>query len=135
MPEHDLSARKVTAGGNFELFAWFFMRISGLVLVLLVLGHVALMHIVNSVDEIDYGFVAARWTAGVGWRLYDFFLLFFALLHGANGVRGMIDDYLHAPGWRTVAVSGLYLVTFVVFMAGTVVLFTFQPPPAGPAGG
>ena len=33
--------------GNFELYAWVFMRISGVLLVLLVLGHFAIMHVID----------------------------------------------------------------------------------------
>ena len=34
-------------GGSFELYAWVFMRISGVLLVLLVLGHFAIMHVLD----------------------------------------------------------------------------------------
>ena len=34
-------------GSNFELYAWFFMRISGLFLVLLAAGHMFIMHVFN----------------------------------------------------------------------------------------
>ena len=34
-------------GSNFELYAWFFMRISGLFLVLLADGHMIIMHVFN----------------------------------------------------------------------------------------
>ena len=33
--------------GNFELYAWVFMRVSGVLLVLLVLGHFAIMHVLD----------------------------------------------------------------------------------------
>ena len=41
--------------------AWYFMRISGLVLVFLALGHLFITHILNNVENINYYFVASRW--------------------------------------------------------------------------
>ena len=50
------------------MFLWYFMRISGLVLVFLAVGHLFIMHIVNNVESINYAFVASRWTAPrTGW--------------------------------------------------------------------
>ena len=48
-------------GSNFELYAWFFMRVSGLFLVLLAAGHMFIMHVFNDTLNLDYEFVAARW--------------------------------------------------------------------------
>ncbi|MFQ5945881.1 MAG: succinate dehydrogenase, partial [Anaerolineae bacterium] len=45
-----------------ELAAWLFMRFSGLVLVFLALGHLAIMHLIYNVELINYEFVAARWS-------------------------------------------------------------------------
>ena len=42
-------------------------------------GHLAVMHLVNSIDTVDYAFVAARATPPF-WRTYDGFLLVLALL-------------------------------------------------------
>ena len=41
--------------GNFELYAWVFMRISGVLLVLLVLGHFGIMHVLDGgLDPVSY---------------------------------------------------------------------------------
>jgi len=113
-------------GNNFELYSWFFMRISGLLLILLVIGHMVIMHIINNVDVIDYDFVAARW-ASIGWRAYDWLLLFLALLHGANGVRVVIDDYVRRKGWKVFTVAVLYTFTFILLILGSLVIITFEP--------
>ena len=42
--------RHLKPSGGFELAAWYFMRISGLVLVLLALGHLFITHILNNVE-------------------------------------------------------------------------------------
>ena len=45
--------------GGFELWSWLFMRISGLVLLILAVGHVLIMHVLDEgVDRVNFGFVA-----------------------------------------------------------------------------
>ena len=56
------AGRRVKPAGGFELQAWYFMRISGLILVLLALGHLFITHILNNVENINYYFVANRWA-------------------------------------------------------------------------
>ncbi len=124
----DLSAaggRERPAGG-FELAAWLFMRVSGLLLVLLALGHLATMHLINSVDTIDYDFVVERMQSP-GWRMYDWLLLTLALFHGMNGLRYVVDDYLRPSGWRVLVKVLMYLVTAMCFLAGTYVVAVWQP--------
>jgi succinate dehydrogenase / fumarate reductase membrane anchor subunit len=111
--------------GGFELFAWWFMRVSGLLLVLLALGHLVIMHIIHNVDTIDYAFVAARWATPF-WRTYDWLMLTLALLHGLNGARVVADDYtagLARIFWQSV----IWVTGLVIFALGSIALFTFQP--------
>lgn len=114
------------SGNNFELYAWYFMRVSGVLLVFLALGHLAIMHIVNNVDMIDYDFVARRW-ASIGWRAYDWLLLLLALLHGTNGVRVVIDDYVHKRPWRVASFTILYTLVFILLVLGSLILIAFEP--------
>jgi succinate dehydrogenase / fumarate reductase membrane anchor subunit len=111
--------------GGFELFAWFFMRISGVVLLVLALGHLTIMHIINNVEKINYNFVVQRYTTPF-WRTYDMVLLWLALIHGLNGLRTVIDDYVHTRGWRVVTLSCLYFFGFVFLVLGSLVILTFR---------
>ena len=90
------SGRHVKPGGGFELQAWYFMRISGIVLVFLALGHLCITHLINNVEKINYAFVANRWAdpkTGVIWRLWDLTMINLAVLHGFNGLtEGALDD-------------------------------------------
>lgn len=116
--------------GGFELYAWLFMRVSGVLLLLLALGHLTVMHLVHNVDEINYAFVAGRYRNPL-WRLYDWFLLMLALVHGMNGLRVLVDDYIARRGLRVFSLVGVYLLTFVFLGVGSYVILTFQPPPGG----
>lgn len=111
---------------NWEVWSWFFMRISGLLLIFLLLGHMAVMHIFGGgVEQIDFDFVAKRW-GNVFWRSYDWLLLALALLHGANGARGVIEDHIRRNGTRVFMKASLYAITFIFFAIGSLVIFTFD---------
>ena len=109
---------------NFETWSWFFMRVSGLVLVFLSLSHFTITHIINDVVETDASFVGERWDNPL-WRLFDWTLLALAMTHGLNGVRWSIDDYIRSRGARAAVKAVLYTVTGVLFAYGTFTIVTF----------
>lgn len=111
---------------GFELYAWLFMRVSGAVLLLMALGHLAIMHVINNIEVIDYQFVARRYATPF-WRTYDLVMLWLALLHGLNGTRTFIEDYVGAHGWRVFSLASLYVIGFVFLALGSLVILTFQP--------
>lgn len=121
-----MSAGRPRPAGGFELSAWLFMRISGLLLVGLAIGHLAIMHLLHSIEEINFAFVAARFTTPF-WRGYDLLMLYLALLHGANGMRTIVDDYIHPPLWHTISLALLYVIAVSGAALGTIVLVTFRP--------
>jgi len=121
--------RRVKPAGGFELGAWFFMRISGLVLVILALGHLFIMHIQYNVETVNYAFVADRWTSprvGYFWRLWDLTLINLAVLHGFNGLRQVLDEYVTRPGRRVVAHTLIWTVTTFLIGIGTYAILMFQ---------
>jgi succinate dehydrogenase / fumarate reductase membrane anchor subunit len=116
---------------SFEVWSWFFMRLSGIVLLFLVLIHLFVMHVVDSgVERVNFAFVASRWD-NVGWKTFDWLMLFLSLLHGANGLRIIIEDYVHNSAWRVTAKSLLYASTAVLMVMGTAVIVTFDPNVGG----
>ena len=115
---------------SFEVWSWFFMRISGVLLLFLVLIHLYVMHLVDAgVERVSFSFVASRWS-NVGWKSFDWVMLFLALLHGSNGLRIVIEDYVRGPALRTVVKAALYTVTLVLMIMGTAVIVTFDPSAA-----
>jgi succinate dehydrogenase / fumarate reductase, membrane anchor subunit len=114
-----------------EVWWWFFMRISGVILIFLVLIHVYLMHLIDGgVERVDFAFVADRWD-NVGWKTFDWLMLFLGLLHGVNGLRIVIDDYVHRPGVRTAIKGTLYGLATVLMIMGTAVVVSFDPGVGG----
>lgn len=117
----------VRGRGGFELWAWFFMRLSGIVLVFLVLGHFTIVHILgDGVDRVDFAFVSGRWASPF-WQTWDWLMLTLGLAHGANGMRVIIDDYVRADGRRLALKSTLLIVSVAMFFLGTLIIFTFDP--------
>ena len=112
---------------NFEMYSWIFMRMSGLLLVVLVLGHLLIMNILDGgVHRVNFGFVAGRWASPF-WRTWDLAQLWLAELHGTNGLRTVINDYAERDGTRFWLKMLLYTSALLVLMLGTLVIFTFDP--------
>jgi succinate dehydrogenase hydrophobic anchor subunit len=91
-----VEARRVRPNG-WEWLSWLYMRVSAVLLLGLVLGHLYIMHILQGTDRIDFAFVAERFSTPF-WRVYDLLILVLALSHGLNGLRGIVNDYTPA-GW------------------------------------
>ena len=114
-------------GTNFEMYAWIFMRMSGLLLVFLVLGHLFIMLLLDGgVQRINFGFVAGRWASPF-WRTWDLMQLWLAQLHGTNGLRTVINDYTRKDATRFGLKMALYTASTLVIALGTLVIFTFDP--------
>jgi succinate dehydrogenase / fumarate reductase membrane anchor subunit len=112
---------------NFEMYSWVFMRMSGLALVVLVIGHLVIMNVVDGgVQRIDFGFVAGRWASPF-WRTWDLATLWLAELHGTNGLRTVINDYAVRDTTRFWLKMLLYASACLVLLLGTLVIFTFDP--------
>ena len=111
-------------GSSFELQAWFFMRVSGLVLVFLAVWHMFIMHVFNDTLNLDYEFVAARWETPY-WRAFDWLLLALSLLHGTNGLRVVIHDNIADKTIKKLPHSALYGTSLIFFIIGTYAIVAF----------
>ncbi|MEN9693191.1 MAG: hypothetical protein RLZZ330_835 [Actinomycetota bacterium] len=112
---------------NFEMVSWLFMRISGLALVFLVLGHLFIMNILDGgVQRINFAFVAGRYASPF-WQMWDLLQLWLAMIHGTNGLRTIINDYAEKDGTRFWLKTVLFSATFFILVLGTFVIFTFDP--------
>jgi succinate dehydrogenase / fumarate reductase membrane anchor subunit len=122
---------RLTTRGNTELYGWVFMRASGVLLLVLIFGHLFVNLVAGEgVKAIDFGFVAGKWASPF-WQVWDLLMLWLAMIHGTNGVRTIINDYAERDGTRLVLKGLLYLAFAVVVILGTLVIFTFDPCPSG----
>ena len=114
-------------GRGVEFWWWAFMRLSGIILVFLVVGHVLIMHVFGGgIDRVNFQFVAVRWKNPV-WRTWDWLILSLAIVHGINGLRVIILDYVRKPGVRIAVSWAFYITGIVLFALGSIVVFTFDP--------
>jgi len=119
--------RPAARRSNFELYSWLFMRISGMALIILVLGHLLIMNILDGgVHRINWGFVAGRWASPF-WQFWDLAMLWLAEIHGGNGLRVIIDDYARKDSTRFWLKILLYVSMVLILAVGTMVIFTFDP--------
>ena len=118
-------------GINWEKWGWIYMRASGVVLVVLIFGHLFVNLVAGEgVKAIDFAFVAGK-LADPFWVVWDTLLLWLALIHGANGMRTLVNDYANNRLVRLILLGALAASTAVLLILGTLVIYTFDPCPAG----
>ncbi|MBC7517758.1 MAG: succinate dehydrogenase hydrophobic membrane anchor subunit [Microbacteriaceae bacterium] len=118
-------------GVNFEKWGWVYMRASGVILVVLIFGHLFVNLVAGEgVKAIDFAFVGGKWSSPF-WKVWDTGLLWLALIHGANGMRTIVNDYASNRLLRRTFNIALITSTVVLLTLGTLVIYTFDPCPAG----
>jgi len=130
------AARPRPDASGRDRFWWYFMRLSGLALVFLALGHMLIMHVLVELTggEVNFAFVQSRWGTPF-WRIYDLLLLVLALVHGVRGARTVITDYVTHPTGRGLLIGGLMVISGIWLIAGIAIILFFDPgsaPPVGP---
>jgi succinate dehydrogenase / fumarate reductase membrane anchor subunit len=133
-PSH--AARPLPEASGRERFWWYFMRLSGLALVILALGHMFIMHVLVELTggEINFAFVQSRWGTPF-WRIYDLLLLLLAFAHGANVARIVIGDYVANRKARSFFIGVLLVISGIWLVLGMAVIAFFDQnsaPPTGP---
>jgi succinate dehydrogenase / fumarate reductase membrane anchor subunit len=111
--------------GSFELRAWVFMRVSGVLLLFMAVYHLVWWNLVVGVEHLSAEVVLARWNQPF-WRLYNVALASFALLHGLNGARYVIEDYVRSPGARRAVKGVVYTMVLLTLAWGVFALLTFD---------
>jgi succinate dehydrogenase / fumarate reductase membrane anchor subunit len=118
------TVRTIAAPKNFERYAFLFMRTSGIALLVLAVGHMIIQHVLNSSGNLTLQFVADQWNSW-GWRAYDIFLLAFAIPHGINGLRNVLEDYIHNAGVMKIinVLLAIFVVVTIIWAAVGISLF------------
>lgn len=81
-----------SGGYHASAALWVAMRGTGLLLSVLVLGHLLFVHLLTDVSRTGASFVARRWSSAL-WVTWDGTMLTAALLHGAIGTTAVVRDY------------------------------------------
>jgi len=103
------------------------MRASGVLLVVLIFGHLFVNLLTgDGIHQLDFAFVAGK-LASPFWQWWDVLMLWLALIHGANGMRTIVNDYVTHNGTRRTLVWAIWIVAAFLIVLGTLVVFTFDP--------
>jgi succinate dehydrogenase / fumarate reductase membrane anchor subunit len=120
-------------GKNWEKWGWIYMRFSGLLLVILIFGHLLINLVLgDGVKQIDFAFVAGKYATPF-WQVWDLLMLWLALIHGGNGMRTLVNDYAYNRVVNRILKWAILAAVVVLLVLGTLVIFTFDPCPAGAA--
>ena len=118
-------------GANLEKWGWVYMRASGVLLVVLIFGHLFVnLMLGEGIKGIDFAFVAGKFASPF-WQWWDVLMLWLALIHGANGMRTIVNDYTSPGTIQRLLKIALFAAAAVLIVLGTLVVFTFDPCPAG----
>ena len=119
------------SGVNWEKWGWIYMRVSGVVLVVLIFGHLFVnLMIGEGVSALNFAFVAGKLTNPF-WMVWDIIMLWLALIHGGNGMRTLVNDYATSRLSRGILKIAILVSVVSLIVLGTLVVFTFDPCPAG----
>jgi succinate dehydrogenase / fumarate reductase cytochrome b subunit len=129
MSQATLSRKRANAGAGFvpgsERALWYFLRVSGVVLVFFAFGHLFITHYLNVPSETNFDFVSDRWANPL-WRSFDLVLLFSALWHGLVGIRTIATDVLKQQGARQIAYGAIWIFGLLFTILGTVTIVSFD---------
>lgn len=104
---------------------WYFLRISGLVLMVFVLIHLFLTHYANVPSETDFNYVAARWANPLN-RTFSIILLLSAVWHGVIGLRMVFTDVFNNPLARQISHAVCWLIGIGFTILGVVNVVAFD---------
>lgn len=120
------TTRRIKPRSNLERYAFLFMRLSGVLLLLLAVGHMLLQHVFRDVHDLTLQVVADVWRSW-GWRAYDLLLLIFAITHGFNGLRQVLEDYIHSPKTIKIVNRAIVVLIIATIIWSAIAIFSFNP--------
>jgi succinate dehydrogenase / fumarate reductase, membrane anchor subunit len=125
------SRPKRTGGVNWEKWGWIYMRGSGVILIVLIFGHLFVNLVLGQgIRQIDFAFIGGKYSNPF-WQVWDVAMLWLAMIHGGNGMRTLVNDYASNPTVNRLLKFAIFAAVAVLILLGTLVVFTFNPCPTG----
>lgn len=116
--------------GKTGEFNWFFQRVSGVALLILLVGHFYIERFYAPGTILNYQTVASR-LSGMGWKLFDLTFVIFALWHGINGIFEFVDDYVHNNGWKLFIRALFWVLGISYLVLSLLTILPFSLPQGG----
>lgn len=111
---------------QLERYAYLLMRLTGSGLLILAVGHMLIQHVLHSSGNLTIQFVAGQWDSW-GWKAYDMLLLIFAISHGFNGLRNVLEDYIHNDATMLWVKRFLFVFCIITIVWAGFAISTFDP--------
>lgn len=86
-----------------EVFEWFFLRITGVILIVGLSLHFYTMHYNGPAQTGSY------------WRAFNFIFLLSAVYHGFNGLLGIMLEYVHSRILQKI-LEGILIITALILV-------------------
>lgn len=97
------------------------VRITGVALAVLALGHFAMTHVAHDVAATGAGFVARRWTQAL-WVGWDLTMLLCAAAHVGTAMVVVVRDYRSGATSRRRWMAAMLATTSLIVLVGLVAL-------------
>ncbi|KAA9152759.1 succinate dehydrogenase hydrophobic membrane anchor protein [Amycolatopsis acidicola] len=100
--------------------AYISLRMTGVLLAVLVLGHFASTHVITDVSGTDANFIDERW-ASLLWVIWDSVMLVAVLAHAVLGLWAVVADY-SAGTRRLVIRATVFVVAGLLLLGGLAII-------------
>lgn len=102
---------------------WYMQRITGIILVVLLIGHYILMHATPDTGH-TYQAVMERLSQPI-WKIIDLSFVTLGLWHGLNGTWSVLRDFEMKPVTTTVIYTIIVLVALAFWFLGLNTILSF----------
>ncbi len=135
-----MRSRYPDQGSSLEYYLWLFTRLSGVLMLFMAAFSIVYANLVggrtlmNMATQYRWGFFPIYWHvqnsdipdvfpnwSNSFWQIYAMLLIFFAAIHGFNGLRVVVEDYVHRPILLLFA-KGLVFFLFLFTLATALVI-------------
>ena len=114
---------KFEGSGSSGAYNWFLQRISGIILVILLIGHYILMHAAPDSGH-TYQAVMERLHQPV-WKVIDLSFVTLGLWHGLNGTWNVLRDYQIKPFWSITLYTVILIIGIAFWFLGINTILSF----------
>jgi succinate dehydrogenase / fumarate reductase membrane anchor subunit len=137
-----MRSRYPDQGSSLEYYLWLFTRLSGVLL--LFMGAFGIVYanlaggrtLMNMSTQYRWAFFPTYWHvqnsdipdvfpnwSNSFWQVYAMLLLVFATIHGFNGLRVVVEDYVHRPLLLLFAKGLVFVLFLFTLFASAVIVF------------
>ena len=112
--------RGLASGGAFD---WFFQRISGIILLFMLLTHFFLLHFTGM--ELTFDGVKVH-LAKPFWKVFNLGFLYLGTYHAIKGFFMILHDYVHDNKWRLILTGLLWTLGIFMLIVGSLTILSLK---------